>query len=269
MDMKKYLSALIIFGSVLGAGRVAAHEPIFGLGPHTMYQYGYAFALELERGDRGWGNQLELLYGVTPDFSLTVVGPWLYADAQRGAGFGDVVIRGKYRFFRRDVFRASRQAALHAGIKLPSGNRERQLGSGTTDFFLGASFGYESRRSYFFSGVRYHRNGAWQGLDRGDALRYNLAVGIRPWQLEYYQPDPVFILEINGSVVGKNRYNGRTIAGSGGSHLSLGPGLLFSYRNIMYKAGVSIPVLQRFNDASRKAATEVLLAVEIHLPPLR
>ncbi len=267
--MKKTTLLLLFIFSLPQAPHALAHEPIFGLGPHTMYQYGYAFSLELERGDQGWGNQLELLYGVTPDFSLTVVGPWLYADEQRGAGFGDMVVRGKYRFFRQDMYRASRQAALHGGIKFPSGNRDRQLGSGTTDFFVGASFGYESRRSYFFSGIRYHRNGTWQGFDRGDALRYNLAVGIRPWQLEYHQPDPVFILEVNGGINGRNKMSGQTISQSGGRYLSVGPGLLFSYRNIMYKAGVSVPVVQQFNDASRKASTEFLLAIEVHLPPIR
>ena len=180
-----------------------------------------------------------------------------------------MTLRTKYRFYRKDMRGASSQAALHAGIKFPTGDADKRLGSGATDFFVGASFGYESRRHYFFTGARYHRNGTYNGLNRGDAARFNLAYGIRPWQLEYLQPDPVFILEVNGTIAGKKRLDERAIESSGGSVLRFGPGLLFSYRNVMLKVGVSIPVLDRLNNNLEKAATEYVLAIEMHLPPLR
>ncbi|MFQ5630758.1 MAG: cation transporter, partial [bacterium] len=159
------------------------------------------------KGDHGWANHLELIYGLTPDWAMTVVTPYQFGEENKPSGFGDLILRTKYRFFRNDMRGASSQAALHAGIKFPTGDADKSLGSGTTDFFVGASFGYESRRHYFFTGARFHRNGIHTGLDRGDAVRFNLAYGIRPWQLEYQQPDPVFIVEVNGSILGKNRSN--------------------------------------------------------------
>ena len=247
----------------------SAHEPIFGLGPHTTFQYGYALGMEFERSELGWANNMELLYGVTPDWAVTLVAPYLFSDDGRSAGFGDLIVRTKYRFYRKDMLGASRQAALHAGIKFPSGDVEKGLGAGVTDYFVGASFGYESRRHYFFSGVRYHVNGTYNGFDRGNAFRFNLAYGIRPWKLEYKQPDPVFILEVNGFSLGQSRFNGDIIRDSGGGALSVGPGFLFSYRNVMLKAGASIPVLEKFNNSTAKATTEYVLAIEMHMPPLK
>jgi len=86
----------------------------------------------------------------------------------------------------------------------------------------------------------------------GDALRFNLAYGIRPWQLEYLRPDPVFILEVNGTTAGKNRLEEKTAVNSGGSVIRFGPGPLFSYRNTMLKAGVSIPVAREIEQLARE-----------------
>jgi hypothetical protein len=257
-----------VFSTGYFAEDASAHEPIFGLGPHTIYQYGYAFGTEFEKGELGWANNMELIYGLTPDWAATIVAPYQFGKNGTTAGFGDMTLRTKYRFFRKDMRGASSQAALHAGIKFPTGDAGKRLGSGATDYFVGASLGYESRRHYFFTGARYHRNSTYRGLDRGDAVRFNLAYGVRPWQLEYLQPDPVFILEVNGTIAGKNRLDKRDVENTGGSVLRFGPGLLFSYRIVMLKAGISIPVLEKLNNNLKKAATEYVLAIEMHLPPL-
>jgi len=259
----------LLVASFAMAIQARAHEPIFGLGPHTIYQYGYALGMEFEKSDFGWANNLELIYGVTPDWSLTVAAPYLLSNTGGSTGFGDFIVRSKYRFYRKDVRGASRQAALHAGVKFPAGDVKKGLGSGSTDFFAGVSLGYESRRHYFFSGARYYVNGTYQGFHPGNVLQFNLAYGIRPWLLEYKHPDAVFIIELHGSRAGRARANETAISESGGSVLRVGPGLLFSYRNVMLKAGVSIPVAEKFHSAAAKAATEYVLAIEMHMPPLK
>ncbi|RME02018.1 MAG: transporter [Calditrichaeota bacterium] len=267
----KFLLRWMVFVmAVLGMVNVGfSHEPVFGLGPHTIYQYGYAVGSEFEKGELGWGHHLEVIYGLTPDWAVTVVVPYQFANDQRPSGLGDLVFRTKYRFFRHDFHGASLQAALHAGVKWPTGDVEKRLGRGNRSGFVGASFGFESRRQYFFAGARVHINGSYRGLNQGEAFRFNLAYGIRPWKLQYHQPDPVFLLELNGNVLARDELNGQPLVNSGGQVLSLGPGLLFSYRNVMLKVGIGFPVLNNLNGDQESPQNEYVLALEMHMPPLK
>ncbi len=245
-----------------------AHEPLFGLGPHTIYQNGVGLESALEKGESGWANHWELLYGITPDWAVTFAAPYLFTSQGHTAGFGDISLRSKLRFFRRDMPGASLQAAFHSGVRFPTGDRILNRGSGATDYFLGASLGYESRRHYFFAGSHYQINRAVNGLERGNRLEFDLAYGIRPYKLEYLQPDPVLLVEFIGETIGKDRQNGVSNANSGGSVLSVAPGLLFSYRNVMLKAGVKIPIINDLNGVQETPDPEYVMGLEFHLPPL-
>ncbi len=267
---KFVIKSLTLLAAILYANNLSySHEPLFGLGPHTIYQHGYALETEFEKGEHGWADHLELMYGLTPDWAVTLAAPYLFADDDRSAGFGDLTLRSKFRFFRADAPGASNQAALHAGVKFPTGSQGGHRGSGTTDYFVGASFGHESRRHYFFAGVRYQVNGNIDELSRGNNFEYDVAYGIRPWKLEYLHPDPVFLLEVNGEVMGRDSFGGSSDPNSGGRVISLSPGLLFSYRNVMFKAGVKIPVIKNLNGVQDDPGTEVVFGLEFHMPPLR
>lgn len=259
---------LVILEIVLLVHSAPAHEPLFGLGPHTIYQHGYALESQLEKGDGGWANHLELIYGITPDLAVTLAAPYLFASGGVTAGFGDLTFRGKWRFFRHDMPGASNQAAIHLGVKTATGDFQSGRSSGTTDYFGGFSFGHESRRNYYFANALFRMNGEYRGVKRGNLLSLNAAYGIRPWLLEYLQPDPVFLLEFIGDFQGKRRINQQEDPQSGGTVLSLAPGLLFSYRNIMVKAGVKIPVLIRLNGGQENPGNQYILGLEFHFPPL-
>lgn len=266
--MKKLFMAFLI--SLVGLTTSAvAHEPLFGLGPHAVGQYAWAVESELEREHEGWANHYELAYGVTPDIVVTAAFPYIFADDERKAGFGDLVLRGKYRFFRRDVLNASNAFAFHWGIKFPTGSRKEHRGTGTTDYFVGLSFGHEARKNYAFADVRYQINGSVENIDRGNVLNLDAAFGIRPWQLEYLQPDLVLLVEMLGEFTGKNAIEGIHDPNSGGSTFSVAPGFLFSYRNIMLKGGVKFTLLERLNGVQESPGTEFLFAVELHMPPFK
>lgn len=254
--------------ALLGPLVAMAHEPLFGLGPHTIYQYGLGIESQMEQRESGWSNQLELIYGVTPEWAVTLAAPYLFATRIRSAGFGDISLRSKYRIYRDDRPGASNQAALHLGIKFPTGSKTNFRGSGSTDVLLGISMGRESIRHYYFAALRYQRNGTSDGMHRGNILRYDAAYGIRPWQLQYLQPDAVFLLELNGEWLGRDSRNRRTLSSTGGHIINLSPGLLFSYRNIMIKSGVKIPVKSFLNGEQPKPEPEYVFGLEFHLPPL-
>ena len=260
------LCAFVYFGL---PGAASAHEPLFGLGPHTVGQYAWALESELERGHAGWINHLELIYGLSPDIALTVVAPYAFSHENRRAGFGDVILRGKYRFHRRDYRNGSDAFALHGGIKLPTGEQVKLRGSGTLDYFAGLSFGREGRRHYAFADVRYQVNGSDNNLNRGNILNVEAAYGIRPVKLEYHQPDLVLLGELLAEFTGKNALNTVDNPNTGGFVLSFAPGILFSYRNIMIKGGVKIPVLENLNGIQEKPEPEFVFGLEVHMPPFK
>jgi hypothetical protein len=240
--------------------QLEAHEPLFGLGPHTMYEGGIAIESELETSDGNPVNQFELLYGITPDWAITLAQPYRI----KAGDFGRTTLRTKFRFFRNDMKGASQQAAIHAGISFPESDGLIDV----ADYFGGLSFGYESRRHYFFASALYRLNNSIGNLERGNILRYDIAYGIRPWLLEYLQPDPVFLIELNGDTIAKNMINNNDVPNSGGTIISLSPGLLFSYRNIMLKTGVKIPIINGLNGSQKLPANEYVLGLEFHFPPI-
>lgn len=259
--MRALLNLPIMVVILLLVEQVNAHEPLFGLGPHTIYQYGYALETEFEQSDAGLLNRLELLYGITADWAVTASLPYAYTGNNRGVN--KIVLRTKYRFFRHDKIGASKQLAVHAGISLPIQNLK-----GSKSVFAGLSYGYESRRHYFFSGIRYRFNGWERTLKRGNIILTDVAYGIRPWLLEYLQPDPVFLLELNTQWQNRSIDNGKTLKSTGGYIVSLSPGLLFSYRNIMLKTGIKIPIINGLNGGQKMPGKEYIIGIEFHFPPI-
>ncbi len=261
--------ALVVATLVVFPTSGSAHEPLFGLGPHTVGQYAWALESEVERSHGSWTNHFELIYGITPDIAVTVASPYVFQNEGGKTGFGDLGVRGKFRFYRRDYLNGSDAFAFHWGIKFPTGNRSEHRGSGTTDYFAGLSFGRESRKHYAFADLRYQVNGSVQNLERGNVLNFDAAYGIRPWQSEYLQPDLVILLEVLGEVSSRNSLNGTEDPNSGGFTMSIAPGFLFSYRNMMLKGGVKFTVLEKLNGMQEKPEPELVLAVEFHMPPFK
>ncbi len=246
-----------------------AHEPLFGLGPHTVGQFAWALESEFEHSHGVWANHFELIYGITPDFAVTAALPYVFENENGEPGFADFGIRGKYRFYRRDYLNGSDGFAIHWGIRFPSGNHLENRGSGTTDYLLGLSFGRESRRHYAFADVRYQIKGSLDNLKRGNALHFDVAYGIRPFQLEYLQPDLVLLVELLGEVGGRNSLNGTEDLNSGGSIISIAPGFLLSYRNVMIKGGVKFTMLENLSGLQDKPDAELVLGFELHMPPFK
>ena len=152
------------------------------------------------------------------------------------------------------------------GIKLPTGDETRDpaLGTGSVDIFGGLTIGYESRRWYAFGDLRYRINTEANNTRNGNTLYYNVVFGVRPFLTEYTQPDLVLIVEFNGEYAEKDKVSGAKDPNSGGNTISISPGMLLSYRNVMLKAGVKIPVSQELNGTQLGTDYEAVTALEIH-----
>ncbi len=269
--MYRYLRAGVFGLLLVVCARLPAyaHEPLFGIGPHTLYQNGLGLESQIGFEDGGMSLDNEIFYGITTDLAVTVVAPWLRKKegGRTSSGLGDISLRTKWRFFRRDAPGMQDALALIFGAKLPTGDEQSAmpLGSGSTDFFGGIAAARESRRWYYFGDLRYRVNTEANGLKRGNVLFYDAAWGIRPVLAQYKQPDLVLLVEANGKVVGKVQRDDISNPDSGGHLFSISPGFLFSVRNLMLKGGVNVPVLWDLNGAQEDPKTEILLGIEFHI----
>ena len=264
---------VVLLAAGLTPATALAHEPVFGVGPETIYEGGLGVELGTGYADLGdereWTLGTELIYGATPDLSLTLEVPtFLRRETERGhaSGIGDLLLRAKYRFWNRNRFGASDRAALILGVKLPSGRHHQSvpLGSGSVDVLAGLAAAHESRRWYGFSSFRYLLRTEHHGLERGDRTLFDVAGGFRPWLTEYLQPDLVLLLEFNGSWEARSRLRGGRLAETGGFVGWLGPTALLSHRNRMLKAGVQLPIATNLNGDQERPAYRTILAIEYH-----
>jgi len=265
------LATLVLLSCV--AAPAAAHEPVFGVGPETIYKGGVGIELGYGYDDLGGRrDQLlntEILYGATKDLSLTLEVPTLLrreTGLGSTSGLGDVLLRGKYRFWRRDRLGASERASVLLGVKFPTGAHHRSVrrGSGSFDALAGLSVAHESRRWYGFGTFRYVWRTEHDGFDRGDRVLFDVAAGFRPWLTEYLEPDLVLLLEWNGEWEGRDRLRGSRLGSTGGFTGWLGPTALLSYRNWMFKTGVQLPAVSDLNGGQKRPDLRTLAAIEYH-----
>ncbi len=274
--MIRYRLLPVVFvatASLLLVSPAHAHEPVFGVGPETIYEGGVGLEVGWEFDDEGDERTAlfhhELIYGLTPELALTIEVPQVlrrHTDQGTQSGLGDVTVRGKFQFFKRDRLNASDRASLILGVKLPTGSDHGRvpLGTGSTDVLFGLAVGHESRTWYGFGTVRYLLRTRHDGLNRGDRIFFDLAAGLRPWQTEYLEPDLVFLLEFNSVATLRDRTSAGVVASTGGNVGWLGPTALLSYRNWMTKAGVQIPIYSSRRGIQARPDLRAVLSLEYH-----
>ena len=271
------MSNLRIIAVVLAVGipsSVVAHEPVFSLGPETIWEGGVGleteFEFEDERGDQLSVLHYELIYGVTSDLSLTFQLPHILELEEEGEtehGLGDIEFRAKYQFFKKDLPGAQHKVTAIFGVKAPTGDQDAEpaLGTGTTDFLFGASYGYESRSWYRFLTVRYRLRTESGGRDPGDRLFIDAAIGFRPWQREYTEWDLVTLLEMNVELEFDSELRDTTLPNVGGNTIWLGPTILFSPSpQWMFKGGVQFPIYEDLNGDQAHSEFRAVFGIEFH-----
>ncbi len=257
------------FGVLAGllAGPAAAHDPVFGLGPHTLFKEGVEIHLGLDRSEAGARQDtvttLELAYGLTSNWTVRAELP--YVDRSGGVdGAGDLGVATKYRFWRRDRLGEQISGSIFGRLNLDTAGEGR--GRDATDAIVGVAYGYESRKWYRWAALRYRYNGETStGLDRGDKVLVDLVGGIRFRQSGYLEPDWVWMLELNGEQTGRSRLDGATLPDSGGSEWFLSPGLMWTLRNFALKTGVQFPVWSDLDGNQNASDYRARLELEWHM----
>ncbi|MFQ5536872.1 MAG: hypothetical protein ACE5GJ_05405 [Gemmatimonadota bacterium] len=246
-----------------GPSGILRHEPIFGVGPHTTWQGGWGLETEVETAGDEDVLAVELLYGITEELTVTAVLP--FNSPVDGGSLGSVGLRAKWRFATNFGRGRSDAVALLGGVTFPR-TSVADLSRGGPEVMLGMAAGRESRRWYYFAGLRGIARLSRSGTDPGDRVAANLAWGVRPWRTGYRAPDLVLLVEANGRYEGRTRRSGQGPTGAvgGGRYLSLAPAFLFSVRNVMLKGGVDVPVWERLNTPGASKDVKIVAAVEVH-----
>lgn len=273
---RKLLFIIILIITVLGFTRpVLAHDPIFGLGPHTLYKRGLEITNELAREEAGnervkeW--EMEITLGFSGDLAIGVTfSP--YVEKQIGAmrthGNGDLEIFGKYRFWRHDTLGAQESTAILLRTKFNNADDTTNppLGSGSTDTVFGLTYGYEGRKWYRWVSMRYRRNGRnMLGLNHGNKWLIDLAGGFRPHPTGYREPDTVWLLELNGEYSERDEISGVAQDNSGGREWFISPGIFWTKRNFAIKAGIQIPIKSHLNENQVETDYRGKIVLEWHL----
>jgi hypothetical protein len=258
-----FLLALFYVGS---STAVRAHEPIFGIGPRTIWMYGLGFEARLNiqsyTREAMYEMDYHTIFGLNADWaiSLSTHQPLNTPDSQ-ALQFGNLGISTKYRFFRNDVEGGVYHAAVLGGVELPIGDDD--ISPNTTDVIAGLSGAYEGRRWLMFTTGRYRLNTNLNGIHRGDAFLYDIALGIRPIQTGYYDPDVVLMAEFNGQIFGANKRNGQVLPNSKGDRLFAGFGAWITYRNWAFKPGIQLPVYD--NVGRENPVPRFTFGIEFHI----
>jgi len=245
----------------LSSGFTQAHEPVFTPGAHVKSKGGQEIELEYERdrtsgaGDRETEQQLSLVYeyGVTSSWTVKAYLPLIdkTVNGTNETGLGDVTLGTKYRVLRVDRPGQQYSTTLLFQAKLPTAESSGtpKLGTGSTDFVVGALHGLESRRWYYNTAARYRFNTEGDGgFEKGDKLLLDIVGGVRPVLTKYKEPDTVLFLELNFEDATRDSLNGTNIADTGGWEMFLSPGIFWTYRTYAIVGGVQIPVAENLND---------------------
>jgi len=164
-----------------------------------------------------------LLYGLSEKIILIGKYPLFYKkltqtveeerQTKKNFGFGDLTIRGKFRFLTRDKPGETSRASIFAGLKFPTGRSRKnprllRLGTGSWDFPFGLLFTTVSLQRQIDTVVQYKINGTDNsGFRFGDTFRHDLSYQYRiyPGKLpKTGVPSFVYaVIELNGIVAKK------------------------------------------------------------------
>ncbi len=225
-------------------------------------------------------------YEVLPNRLVVVAGiPYLDKELSRlegearqvleNSGLGDASLRARYQILQKDRRGETARLSLLGGIKLPTGSDDRrddrgtplppslQLGSGSVDFSTGAVFTWVRGPFGFNLDGILGLNTAANGRRRGNALAYDIALGLRvaPWVYEiYFTPSLNLYLEFNGVVSGRDESGGHPMTNSGGHILFVSPGVQYiPWRTFLVEGSLQLPVVQDLNGS--QLATDFALSL--------
>jgi Putative MetA-pathway of phenol degradation len=209
---------------------------------------------------------LDFSYTPTPKLLVEAEIPVTWISFKEGAasgngeGIGNIIISGKYRFFRQVEAWGDRQAALRFGVELPTGQTgapseqlhapafvRQQLSpiSGGLSPHVDLTYSQAKGRFIFGGNVEGVLRSERDGFRMGNELRINTDLEYVLFPRKYDRPGgEVFaILESNFIRRGTGRVAGAPVPGSRSTEYYLAPGVQYAMRpRFVIEASYQIPV---------------------------
>lgn len=275
-DEKSGLESIQVSLNGLGSGSRLFRAPVRTTSPGlTVYKGGaftprYFFIRE-HLGSLGVNRHmlsLDASYTPTPTLQLEVEVPYQQTSFEDGArsgsasGLGNVIVWGKYRFYRALETWGDRQAALRFGLELPTGKKSapgedkpaapefvrQQLGSidGGTTFHTDVSYSQAHARFIYGANIQGTLRDRRDGFRTGHELRVNTDLEYVLLPLKYRSPGKELfaIMETTYSHRSRGQIAGRTVPGSSSSEFYLAPGFQFTASpRVVLEASFQFPVI--------------------------
>lgn len=180
-----------------------------------------------------------------------------------GAGLGNIMLWGKYRFFRKVKTYGDRQASFRLGLELPTGKKTAPTAGqlNASEFvrqqLTPISGGFSPHFDIAFSqaGGRFIFGGNVEGIVRttrdgfrmGNEIRANTDFEYVLLPFDYQKPgkELFVILESSFVVRGRGKLNGQTVADSTSTEFYIAPGLQYAaHPQFVIEGSVQIPVFR-------------------------
>ncbi len=266
-------------------------DPIQGLSPRTQFFSGSALRSFVEIAREAKGDeqlhvvQIPTIFGYNPtaDTVIDLVVPYVIKELKTpdkkhfdARGVADISLFGKYRLYREDVPRGSRQFSLIGGLELPTGAtnirkdgvkipRPLQLGSGGVDPFFGFAAGWISAFHALEGGVQFKYNSRHDDFRFGTVTNYDLAYAYQiypKWPIENAQLG--LLLELNGEHRERDISGSSRVRNSGGDTIFLSPGIQYIFLpNALVETSFGFPVLDAANGSQLHKDYRVLFGFRI------
>jgi len=204
------------------------------------------------------------------------------APSGGGEGIGNVIISGKYRFFRQVEAWGDRQAALRFGLELPTGKKgapgEQQLQapefvrqqlspiSGGLSPHVDLTYSQAKGRFIFGANAEAVLRSERDRFRMGHELRINTDLEYVLFPRKYERPGgEVFaILESNFIHRGAGRIGGATAQGSRSTEYYLAPGIQYAMRpRFVIEGSVQLPLARNTGPQILRAERSVLVGIRL------
>jgi hypothetical protein len=231
---------------------------------------------------------LDFSYTPTPKLLVEAEIPVTRISFKDGAtsgdddGVGNIIISGKYRFFRQVEAWGDRQAALRFGLELPTGNKgapgEQQLQapafvrqqlspiSGGLSPHIDLTYSQAKGRFIFGGNAEVVIRSERDGFRMGHELRINTDLEYVLFPRKYDRPGgEVFaILESNFIRRGTGRIAGAHAPGSRSTEYYLAPGVQYAMRpRFVIEASYQLPVARNTGPQSLRIERSLLVGVRL------
>ena len=202
-------------------------------------------------------------------------------EAGSGAGLGNVILWGKYRFFRTVKTYGDRQAAVRFGLELPTGRKtapteqavnasafvRQQLSpiNGGFSPHFDLAFSQAGGRFIFGSNIEAIARTERDGFRIGDELRLNTDFEYVLLPRDYQKPgkELFLILETNFVTRGHGRFEGRSVPGSTSTEYYLAPGLQYAAApRFVIEGSIQFPVFRNIGGQILRTDLNLLLGVK-------